>query len=113
MLACAWSAGAPVERAAGALRAVAPVAGRGVRYHIPVEDGLYELIDESYNASPAAVRAAITTLAETEPLSQGGRRLAVLGDMLELGEAAVTLACRACRRPGSSRDRSRFHQRAP
>ena len=89
VLACAWSAGAPVEAAAGALRAVAPVAGRGVRHRIPVEDGLYELIDESYNASPAAVRAAITTLAETAPLAPGGRRLAVLGDMLELGEAAV------------------------
>ena len=69
-------------------RRVAPGAGRGVRHRVPVAGGLYELIDESYNASPAAVRAAIGTLAETAPLAPGGRRLAVLGDMLELGEAA-------------------------
>ena len=57
-------------------------------YRIAVEGGHCELIDESYNASPAAVRAAIATLAETAPLAPGGRRLAVLGDMLELGDAA-------------------------
>ena len=88
VLACAQAAGALMERAAHALRRVAPGAGRGVRHRVPVAGGLYELIDESYNASPAAVRAAIGTLAETAPLAPGGRRLAVLGDMLELGEAA-------------------------
>ena len=88
VLACVRAAGAPVEHAACALRTVAPGAGRGVRLRIPVADGFCELIDESYNASPAAVRAAIATLAETAPLASGGRRLAVLGDMLELGEAA-------------------------
>ena len=88
VLACVHAAGAPVKLAAHALRAVGPGAGRGVRHRIPVADGLCELIDESYNASPAAVRAAIATLAETAPLAPGGRRLAVLGDMLELGAAA-------------------------
>ena len=88
VLACVRAAGAPVKLAAHALRTVAPGAGRGVRHRIPVADGFCELIDESYNASPAAVRAAIATLAETAPLAPGGRRLAVLGDMLELGEAA-------------------------
>ena len=86
VLACAHAAGAPVEQAAGALGTVAPVAGRGVRQRIAIQGGAYELIDESYNASPAAVRAAIATLAETAPLAPGGRRIAVLGDMLELGE---------------------------
>ena len=86
VLACIQAAGAPVEQAAHALRTVAPGAGRGVRRRIPVADGDYELIDESYNASPAAVRAAIATLAETAPSTPGGRRIAVLGDMLELGE---------------------------
>ena len=85
----AASAGAPVERAAEALGAVAPGAGRGVRLRVPVPGGFCALIDESYNASPAAVRAAIETLAETAPLDPGGRRLAVLGDMLELGEEAA------------------------
>ena len=85
-LACAHAAGAPVEHAAGSLRTVSPVAGRGVRHRVPLADGSYELIDESYNASPAAVRAAIATLAETALPAPGGRRIAVLGDMLELGE---------------------------
>ena len=88
VLACVRASGASVEQAAGALAAVAPVAGRGVRHRIPIQGGSYELIDESYNASPAAVRAAIATLAETTPLAPGGRRIAVLGDMLELGDEA-------------------------
>lgn len=88
VLACVHAAGAPVEQAARALRTLGPGTGRGVRHRIPVEGGHCELIDESYNASPAAVRAAIATLAETAPLVPGGRRLAVLGDMLELGEEA-------------------------
>ena len=89
VLAAVHAAGAPTDRAARALGAVAPVAGRGVRYRIPLPGGLYELIDESYNASPAAVRAALATLAETATPEPGGRRLAVLGDMLELGGAAA------------------------
>ena len=88
VLACAHAAGAPVEQAAGSLRTVSPVAGRGVRHRVPLADGAYELIDESYNASPAAMRAAIATLAEAAPLAPGGRRIAVLGDMLELGQDA-------------------------
>jgi UDP-N-acetylmuramoyl-tripeptide--D-alanyl-D-alanine ligase len=48
------------------------------------------VIDESYNASPAAMRAALAVLAATEP-GEGGRRVAVLGDMLELGDASESL----------------------
>ena len=88
VLACVRAAGAPVKLAARALSTVGPGAGRGERRRIPVAGGFCELIDESYNASPVAVRAAIATLAETTPLRRDGRRLAVLGDMLELGEAA-------------------------
>ena len=46
------------------------------------------LIDESYNANPASMRAAIATLGAVE-LPRGGRRIAVLGDMLELGPEAA------------------------
>ena len=88
VLACVRAAGAPVKLAARALGTVGPGTGRGERCRVPIAGGFCELIDESYNASPAAVRAAIATLAETAPLTPGGRRIAVLGDMLELGEAA-------------------------
>ena len=89
VMACVHAAGAPVKLAARALSTVGPGAGRGERLRIPLADGFCEVIDESYNASPVAVRAAIATLAETAPLARDGRRFAVLGDMLELGEAAV------------------------
>src|SRR5690606_21788546 len=52
--------------------------------------GPIELIDESYNASPVAVRAAIQVLGQAQP-GVGGRRIAVLGDMLELGAEAERL----------------------
>ena len=49
-----------------------------------VPGGTALLIDESYNANPASMRAAIALLGQT-PVGQRGRRIAVLGDMLELG----------------------------
>src|SRR5262249_49235873 len=52
--------------------------------------GILTVIDESYNASPAATRAALAILAASEP-GTGARRVAVLGDMLELGDASERL----------------------
>ena len=49
--------------------------------------GTIELLDESYNANPASVRAMLAVLARTQP-APGGRRLLAMGDMRELGEGA-------------------------
>lgn len=74
-------------------------AGRGMRERIildPVEDFSIQLIDDAFNANPASMKAALEVLATIEPeTGQGriaqGRRIAILGDMLELGpnEAAL------------------------
>ncbi|MCZ2158325.1 UDP-N-acetylmuramoyl-tripeptide--D-alanyl-D-alanine ligase [Bartonella sp. 220] len=59
--------------------------GRGIRYRLSLPSGgEFHLIDESYNANPASMHAALGLLA-TGPVGEGGRRIAILGDMLELG----------------------------
>jgi len=57
---------------------------------IEVPGGTALLIDESYNANPTSMRAALALLGEA-PLGPRGRRIAVLGDMLELGPAGADL----------------------
>jgi len=81
------AANGDIGRAAEALAAFEALPGRGRRHELAWRDGTLTVIDESYNASPAAMRAALAVLAATEP-SGGGRRIAILGDMLELGEAS-------------------------
>jgi len=83
-LAVAHALGVPIEPAAQALGAFTAMKGRGVRHEVALAGGTFTLIDESYNASPASVRAALATLALAR-----GRRIAVLGDMLELGPDAA------------------------
>jgi len=63
---------------------VAPASGRGVRRALGVTGGEATLIDESYNANPASMAAAIEVLGGAT-VGTHGRRIAVLGDMLELG----------------------------
>jgi len=87
VLAGVRAVGADVERAAEALAELEAMPGRGRRHQLAWRGGVLTLIDESYNASPAAMRAAIAVLGATAPAC-GARRVAVLGDMLELGEAA-------------------------
>lgn len=76
--------GLDVGTAVEALNAWAPPAGRGTRHQINGPDGTFALIDDAYNANPASMSAALDVLAVAEP-SKSGVRVAVLGDMLELG----------------------------
>ena len=82
------ASGARLEDAAKALGEQKALPGRGARHRLEHDGGLFDLIDESYNASPVAVRAAIAGLQGFQP-GPGGRRIAVLGDMLELGDDAA------------------------
>lgn len=81
--------GADLAAAAAALSALKPPPGRGARGEINLPGGALILIDESYNANPASMRAALANLALLAP--KGGRRIAALGDMLELGPRAPEL----------------------
>ncbi len=70
------------------LAGMVPPKGRGAHHVLDYEGGTLHLIDESYNASPPSMRAALDILAK-QPVSGQGRRIAVLGDMLELGEESI------------------------
>jgi UDP-N-acetylmuramoyl-tripeptide--D-alanyl-D-alanine ligase len=84
VLAAAQLAGADLALAALALAQLAPAGGRGARLALQLPDGPALLIDESYNANPASMRAALALLGQAT-LGGRGRRIAVLGEMLELG----------------------------
>lgn len=77
--------GIPLSEIALGLAAVAPSGGRLRR--IELGSGV-TVIDDTYNANPESMVAAVDTLAE-QPLADGARRIAVLGDMAELGEHAI------------------------
>ena len=82
--------GADLALAALALDTLKPAAGRGVRASLRIPGGSALLIDESYNANPASMAAAIALLGQA-PVGPHGRRIAVLGDMLELGSQGRAL----------------------
>jgi UDP-N-acetylmuramoyl-tripeptide--D-alanyl-D-alanine ligase len=89
-LAAVSALGGDVARAARALSQIQAPEGRGRRHDLATDGGYFVLLDESYNASPAAMRAAFAA-AGAVPVGTGGRRIAVLGDMLELGVEAERL----------------------
>lgn len=76
--ACAWALGLPLAEIAAAVRGVKPASMRGVVHRAPQG---FLLIDDSYNSNPDAVGKAL----EGAAAYPAARRIAVLGDMLELG----------------------------
>ncbi len=90
VLAVADLVGADLALAALALSELKAVAGRGAPIEIEPPGGAALLIDESYNANPASVDAALALLGQA-PIGPQGRRIAVLGDMLELGPTGKSL----------------------
>ena len=84
VLAAIAAFGLDVPQGAAALAALKALKGRGARENLRLATGAITLLDESYNASPASVRAALSLLRGAE-LEGRGRRIAVLGDMRELG----------------------------
>ena len=99
-LAAAVAAGADLGLSVVGLGQWAPPAGRGMRERIQLDaldDGAaFELIDDAYNANPASMAASLAVLAQATPRDGvgrvgKGRRIAILGDMLELGPDEMAL----------------------
>ena len=90
VLAAAHPLGADLALAALALADLKAPVGRGERVTLELPGGAVLLIDESYNANPTSMRAALALLGQV-PTKSMGRRIAVLGDMLELGPEGAAL----------------------
>jgi UDP-N-acetylmuramoyl-tripeptide--D-alanyl-D-alanine ligase len=107
-LAVADALGADPMIAAHDLGRWAPPAGRGQRERIvldPVEETYFDLIDDAFNANPASMAAALDVLIAATPTDGigrvgGGRRIAILGDMLELGPTEAALHAAIASHPG-------------
>jgi UDP-N-acetylmuramoyl-tripeptide--D-alanyl-D-alanine ligase len=82
--------GADLAKSGLALADLEAVKGRGQRHRLVHRDGRIILIDESYNANPTSMRAALALLAAANVKGRG-RRIAVMGDMLELGPTSEEL----------------------
>ena len=87
-----------------------PPAGRGTRERITldiVEETVFDLIDDAFNANPASMAASLEVLINATPehgvgAKAKGRRIAVLGDMLELGPTEIALHKAIAQTPGLS-----------
>jgi UDP-N-acetylmuramoyl-tripeptide--D-alanyl-D-alanine ligase len=92
-LAVCEALGADVSEAAITLAGWEPVTGRGTRETLDLGgagDLVIELIDDAFNANPASLKAGLDVLASIDP-APDGRRVAILGDMLELGPDAPAI----------------------
>ena len=107
-LAAVAELGADPVLAAQDLGRWAPPPGRGTRERIVldlVEETFFDLIDDAFNSNPASLAAGLDVLIAARPTDGigrvgGGRRIAVLGDMLELGAQETALHAAIARHPG-------------
>lgn len=90
MLAVVHALDADLAMAALAMANLKAPKGRGERHRVDMPTGGFTVIDESYNANPASMRAALEALGQAAPGGQG-RRIAVIGDMLELGDGSIEM----------------------
>jgi UDP-N-acetylmuramoyl-tripeptide--D-alanyl-D-alanine ligase len=77
--------GVPLETGLAALAAFEPLEGRGAERTVRIPAGAFTLVDESYNANPISMAAAIGSLG----VRPAKRRIVALTDMLELGDDAL------------------------
>ncbi|MEO1040789.1 MAG: UDP-N-acetylmuramoyl-tripeptide--D-alanyl-D-alanine ligase [Pseudomonadota bacterium] len=77
-----------IKQAAEAIEGFRPGGGRGATVSLTFGDLSVAVIDESYNANPASMRATLSVLASRKPQ---GRKIAILGEMRELGPDAAAL----------------------
>jgi UDP-N-acetylmuramoyl-tripeptide--D-alanyl-D-alanine ligase len=88
VLGVAYGLGIDFDRAITALQSYKLPEGRGVQHRISYQGGEILVIDESYNAGPDSMRAALKVLGKMG-IKNSGRRIAILGDMRELGDTAI------------------------
>lgn len=91
VIGAARAVGVSAARATAGLKGLGAAAGRGAQTKVRLASGAQILIlDESYNANPTSMAAALALLGQLKPAGKG-RRVAILGQMLELGEAGPAL----------------------
>lgn len=79
--------GLSLEQATKALQGIKPIRGRGLQQKVTLLNGIsITLIDDAYNANPASMKAGLNVLASLTPATTKARKIAVLGEMLELGD---------------------------
>ena len=91
VLAVVHALGLDIQHAAKCFKSISTPVGRGGQKHINLTtEETFCLVDESYNASPVAMKSAFSVLKSMKP-GPGGRKIIVIGDMLELGDDALKL----------------------